>query len=287
MLNYCKPVGGKFKDLSGRVCGHLTVLEWAYSKTYSDNSRVHFWMCRCECGETTVVSRTNLLTKSGKGIKSCGCKLREWQHSTARRIHNKEPRPVYGTWAAMINRCQNESGPDWKDYGGRGISVCQEWRQSFIAFRDWSLANGWVPGLEIDRIDVNGNYDPGNCRWTNDTVQARNKRSNLLITIGEETRCLAEWAEIVGIQSRSIQNRISRGWNPVAAVQTPLKTQRENPGCRNVTIDGETLCVAEWAKRSGIPAPTILMRLNRGWAAERAVSEPINVSKRNRFYRGT
>lgn len=123
---------------------------------------------------------------------------------------NKNKR-IYKIWDGMKQRCYCLSCKDYPRYGGRGVIICDEWRIDFNKFQDWSLQNGYSDDLTIDRIDVNGNYEPSNCRWTSPKTQSRNMRTNKNITYNGETHCIAEWAEITGIPRKCLEYRI-RNW---------------------------------------------------------------------------
>lgn len=190
---------GNTLDLSGRAFGRLRVVgrDWARA------TRVH-WLCRCECGREASVASCNLV--AGKS-RSCGrCKgIRE---------HVSE----YRTWADMPSRCSNPRHQAWPDYGGRGIDVCQRWRDSFQAF----LADmGPRPdGMWLDRKDNDGPYSPDNCRWATPTEQANNKRSNRRISIDGRTQTLAEWVRELGLNYRTVKSRLNVGhWTPEEALR--------------------------------------------------------------------
>ena len=110
---------------------------------------------------------------------------------------------LYGIWCSMKSRCENKNREKYKDYGARGINVCDEW-QDAEKFCKWSLENGYKEGLQIDRIDVNGNYEPSNCRWVNPKVNSRNRRNTVFLTINGETKCVAEWCESIKISQYTI-----------------------------------------------------------------------------------
>ena len=123
----------------------------------------------------------------------------------------------------MKRRCNCSSYDGYKHYGGRGIAVCEEWKNNFQAFYEWSMANGYTDELTIDRIDVNGNYEPSNCRWVTRKVQSNNTRVNHFVTLNGCTKTLAEWAEEYGIKQDTMYHRLNRGWSIEQAITTPIR----------------------------------------------------------------
>lgn len=164
---------GGFRDLSGKTFGRLTVLSCA------GRAKDHhvLWKCLCRCGNTTIVPSNSLLL--GR-TTSCGCYPIELIRSRGLNsaTHHLRHTRLYTIWANMKQRCTNPNYPQFKDYGGRGISVCSEWANSFKRFYTWAMENGYQKHLTIDRIDNNGIYEPSNCRWVTMLVQNHNKRNS-------------------------------------------------------------------------------------------------------------
>ncbi len=161
----------RFIDITGQRFGRLTVLVHVGS---NDQNRA-MWKCRCDCGELHIVESYKI--RSGH-TKSCGCLHEEVKRSirSLKLRHGQCDQRLHRIWKAMKTRCTNPKSSGWKWYGARGISVCEQWRESFEAFRDWALANGYSDDLSIDREDNDGNYEPGNCRWATRSVQNNNQR---------------------------------------------------------------------------------------------------------------
>lgn len=203
---------GKCIDLTGQKFGRLTVIGRAESTNY--NSK---WLCVCECGNNATVFGMSL--KSGK-TKSCGCLQKEIRIKKAT-THGMSGTRIHQEWLTMKYRCLNEKSTRYYRYGGRGITVCDEWLNDFQTFYDWAMANGYNDTLTIDRIDVNGNYEPSNCRWVDVGVQNNNTCRNHYITYNGVTHTIAEWARIKNKKYNTLNSRIWNGWDVEKALNTP------------------------------------------------------------------
>ena len=203
----------KFEDLTGQRFGRLVVIVREPNKTLSSGKKKTMWKCACDCGQEAVVRAECL--KSGY-TKSCGCLSNEMFHKMiTKHGHCKER--LYSIWQAIRQRCLNPNDAEYKSYGGRGISVCDEW-SDYLAFRSWAYSSGYdenapYRACTIDRIDNDGNYEPSNCRWVNMDAQMRNKSNHRNITYKGVTKPLVVWAEDLGLSASLLDNRIRRGWS--------------------------------------------------------------------------
>lgn len=159
------------KDIANLVFGRLTVVHALPSVVDSNGIKRTVWECKCECGTITTARTANLL--NGSHI-SCGCYRAEF--GIPKFVHGDSATKLYGVWAAMKSRCSAKSGHSFIYYASRGISVCNGWSESFTAFKEWAVANGYREGLEIDRIDTDGNYCPENCRFVTHWENCQNRR---------------------------------------------------------------------------------------------------------------
>ena len=193
-------------DITGNNYGRLTVIEPAGK----EGTGAALWKCRCECGNEIITRGASL--KSGH-TKSCGC-YKSDIHST----HRKKNTRLYEIWRGMKKRCGLDTLHNYDAYGGRGITICDEWKNDFMSFYTWAMENGYQEHLTLDRKDNNGNYEPSNCKWSTVEEQANNRRSNRLITANGETHTIAEWARITGLTRRKIIYRIEKGLSPEKAL---------------------------------------------------------------------
>lgn len=198
-------------DLRGQRFGRLTVIDLAERK----DGHTSWWVCKCDCGNVKEVRRSCLI----KGFtKSCGCYNSEKAREHGKQMltkHGWYGTRVYNIWRQIVDRCENPKCSQYKNYGGRGIRICQEWRESPQAFCEWAMLNGCTNALTIDRINVNGNYEPSNCRWITMVEQQTNKRNNVNITYNGKTQCVAEWSRELGVRQSRLYERVKAGWtNP-------------------------------------------------------------------------
>lgn len=201
--------------------GDLTVIGEEDGPATPGNGAPRLLRCRCKCGTVKLYPLSNV--KRGLS-KSCGCK-RAVRVSQAKTTHGQGTRgkvtPEYRCWSHMIGRCENPTDKAFENYGGRGISVCARWRESFEAF--YEDMGPRPDGCSIDRIDVNGNYEPGNCRWATDYTQARNRRNNRLLDWRGRSICLKDAAKEAGLHRSTVERRLAKGWSVIRALETPGK----------------------------------------------------------------
>lgn len=276
----------KFSYEVGQRFGRLVYT----GKTFTQNAHGHwvrFIECVCDCGEV----KNYRFSSVAKGeVQSCGCYRKEKtrkQMST----HGLSNHPLYDVWQKIIDRCYKKTCSAYKDYGGRGIEMWQDWKDDFVCFYDWCIANGWEKGLSVDRIDNDYNYAPQNCRIATTAIQSRNKRSNRYYTAFGDEMCLFDWANdsrcVVSMWTlRSRANNKFWEGRFQEALTTPVE-DRKTIASRNIrnykiTAWGETKHMADWRKdsRCKIGINALRDRIKNGWDAEKAMTE-IVVRKRD------
>ena len=214
---------GKFIDLTGQKFGRLTVIGQGARK----QNRI-MWHCICECGKSVDVLSNSLLTGN---TKSCGCYQRQraaeaqWKHGEA--VRSAPTARLYNIWTNMRVRCNCNTYRDYADYGGRGITVCQEWNESYDAFKSWALANGYSDDKTLDRRNNDLSYTPENCRWATILQQENNRRSNRYITCDGVTHTISEWARIFNINYYTLYSRLKKsGFSSPSAIQALIDERK-------------------------------------------------------------
>lgn len=208
-------VAWNFVDLTGRKFNCLTVV-----KQISKSGGRVMWECSCDCGKTTIVAAGNL---RGSQVKSCGC-LRSKSSKERSTTHGMSETPEFYLWLTMIQRCENPNDKAFKNYGGRGIKVCERWHkfENFIA----DMGRRPTDGLQLDRKDNDGGYCPENCRWVTPTTNCNNRRVTVNITLNGVTKPLAVWAKEFGLGHGTLLYRFNRGWPAEKMLTSPDTTNK-------------------------------------------------------------
>lgn len=194
-------------ELAGKRFGRLVALE----RSHKNKSGAWIWLCKCDCGAMVTVKGSTLVSPRSSACASCNAVV---THTT----HGGSHTPLYQRWRTMIDRTTRPSTGGYRNYGGRGITVCERWC-SFDNFAE-DMGPTFSSELELDRIDVNGNYEPGNCRWVTKREQSRNKRNNHRVTWAGRTMVVQDWAEYLGIKPNTLVHRLRRGWSVRRALVT-------------------------------------------------------------------
>ena len=203
-----------FVDMTGKRFGRYTVI----ARAENSKDGCARWICKCDCGNVKTVLGQSLRRGS---VVSCGCFHREDLISRLT-THGKTKTRIRNIWNHMKQRCNNPNDNAYRYYGGRGISISQEWADSFQSFYDWAYANGYSDDLTLDRIDTNKNYEPSNCRWVSRKIQQNNRRGNQVFSIKGEQKTIAEWCAVYGVPHERVRHRVvDEGWDILKALTTP------------------------------------------------------------------
>lgn len=272
--------GPNFKDLVGQTFGRLTVLSFHGIST----SGGVIWLCRCECGvEKPIKSAALMPTEKGRRTLSCGCYNRECG-SAIRTKHGMSFSITYSSWGAMIKRCNDPGDPGYPAYGGAGIIVCDRWRGEH-GFENFHADMGERPSKKysIDRYpDQGGNYEKDNCRWATVQEQAWNRRSTRMITFGDETLPIVEWARRIGIAPTTLTVRLRKGWPLEEALSK--KGDRIPRGVKIYTHEGVSLTLRQWSEHTGINYMTLYSRIRMGWTFEEILKiQPVYGNRRDTY----
>ena len=190
-------------------------------RDHKDKNGKWWFLCKCDCGKEFYLGGSHVLENVG-----CGCGTGK-QNIT----HGKSKTRLFKVWTSLKTRCNNPNSPSYKNYGGRGITICDEWKSDFMNFWEWSYANGYddkagFMECTLDRIDCDGNYEPSNCRWVDLTTQNNNKRCNHRLTLNGVTHTMGEWAKIRGMTVFALSRRIRSGWSVEDALMRPIDEER-------------------------------------------------------------
>ena len=205
--------GNRFADLTNKRFGNLIAIKY-FKKP---NEKKYTWQCVCDCGNTKNIISSNLIRGNST---TCGCgKIKLGEITTK---HGMAKTRIFKIWVGVRKRCTNSNCKSYNLYGGRGITISSKWDNFIDYYND--MKEGYSDDLSLDRIDPNGNYEPGNCRWATMKTQNRNKRNNHFVNYDNNNKTLAEWSEISGVDSNVINYRIKNGWDLKNAIYTSTKS---------------------------------------------------------------
>lgn len=216
-------------QLIGKRFGKLVVIAEYGRSEHGDK----LWLCKCDCGNKSIVT-TSALTRTKGNAMSCGCGV-----GANLKTHGHSKERLYHIWKGMRTRCYNKTNDGYRNYGKRGIKLCDEWKNDYMSFRKWALLHGYSDNLTIERIDVNKGYSPDNCEWITLIEQSRNKRNTVWITYKGEKKTLKEWSAITGFGYGTLYTRIFKlKWDLKDAFSKTqyrnLKVKRNQKQCGGV-----------------------------------------------------
>lgn len=206
---------GKRLNPIGQRYGKLVIASETKPHRYPSGAPRRMFVCKCDCGKE-FVAYINLL-RSGN-TKSCGC-IKSDKTRKLNLSHGKAHSPLYSKWKGIKDRCYNPNCDFYHRYGGRGIEVCEEWRNDFQAFYDWAITNGWQAGLTIERKDINKGYEPSNCEFIPMKMQARNRSTNIILNVFGERKPLVAWCEQLKLPYSKTYKKIYDGVDYMQALQ--------------------------------------------------------------------
>ncbi len=191
-------------------------------------------------------------------------------------LRHRRPSAEYRSWLNMKSRCFDVTNHNYARYGGRGITVCDAWRADFLSFLS-HIGRRPSPRHTVDRINNDGNYEPGNVRWATPKEQGRNKHNNRVLTVNGVSRHILDWAAVSGLSRATIWSRLKCGYTPEAAISSQMRQRAGTVGrVTMITFNGQTRCISRWARELGIKAHVLYNRLDvLGWPPERALTEPV------------
>lgn len=252
---------GKRKQINiGDKFGKLTIVKEVAPNVTPCGTIQRKFLCKCECGNE-VLRSLQTLTKGAKS--SCGCTSYQIGEQNKKYEKGTTKSFLYSTWNGMRQRCNNPNSSSYRRYGGRGISVCKEWNDNFLAFEKWAKENGAKKELTIDRIDNDGNYCPENCRWVDAIAQANNKRSNRVLEYNGESHTIMEWSRITGVQEGTIRSRLDKYGCSIG--QALGLEEYDGSPSHTLEYKGVSHNITEWSLITGINKGTISSRLRYGY----------------------
>jgi hypothetical protein len=259
------------EEMIGKKFGRLTVIKYAGFRQLSEKSkkcRKYYYICQCECGKETLVEENKL--KCGH-TRSCGCLLEEAKKTNKSHYkHGMTTSRLYRIHAGMLYRCKNTTDAKYYRYGGRGISVCPEWKGEggFVRFKEWALENGYKEDLTIDRIDNNKGYSPSNCRWASSIEQSNNRQNNHYLEYKGEIKTISQWARELDIDCNLISMRLQRGWSIEEALTHESRKKRKTMIPNEMTNLRNSLNARNihWIDRTEKPSFSLLdLTIYRTW----------------------
>lgn len=209
-------------DLTGKRFGRLVVLGYAGRERSRGGHSRSMWYCECDCGEPKTLSTGNLTSGN---TRSCGC-LKTDRNVEYFTTHGMSKTKLYSVWGTMKDRCYSPDSKGYQNYGGRGIEMCQSWKDSFKNFYEWAIKSGYKDGVTIERKDVNGNYEPDNCCWIPKADQSKNRRNCHYITYHGITKTLSEWSRELHIDRECLRNKEKELGDGELAIEAILASPR-------------------------------------------------------------
>lgn len=258
----------KREDLTGREFGRWKVLAFSHIR----KSKYAYWKCQCSCGTEKFVRGCKL---RGGESKSCGCLHKELA-SLRLTTHGMTNTSIYRIWTNMKVRCYDPNNKGFKDYGGRGITICPEWLNSFEIF--YKDVGNRPDGMSLDRIDNAGNYEPSNVQWATKEDQENNKRSNVYYEYDGKRLTVPQWGRLKGVKISNLYERINKlGWTFEEAITRPAWWRKDS---KTYSYEERSLTLTQWSREKNISQAALYMRVNKlGWSFEKSITTPIPVKK--------
>ncbi len=255
-------------NLIGKKFGKLTVIDGPII-----GASQYKWACKCDCGNPDILNIFGCALRKGD-TQSCGC-LQKENVARISTIHGMYKTRTYRIWRCMINRCEYKNDISYKNYGAKGIKICEMWHN----FENFIQDMGICPSnLTLDRIDNNNDYHKENCRWSTWKIQNRNKENIRLIEFNGKKQCITAWEEELGFKKTLITNRLANGWSIEKALTIPVNSKgnwiSNQPNAIYLTLNDKTKSMSKWSKVTGLSVKTIKRRKLNGWNDEKILLTP-------------